>query len=144
MGRVDLRCAFFFERARLGLANHTDDFAREVFIAPDREPLSDGRGLGSEVFDCNLPVHDHDFWRAGIVPFVESPASEERNWEGLKIRGGNRGPTRVHRLIRGGWPAFRNERPSNRITACLKRKIYTGAHRLDAGEWFEPLDERAV
>src|SRR6266550_8332866 len=106
MRGIDLRAALLFERAGPRLADDTDNLAREFFIAPDREPLPDGRGLGSKMFDRNLPVHDHDLWRAGIVSFTERPASEDRNLQGFEISGRDRGPTRVGRFIRSQWLAF--------------------------------------
>ena len=75
MRRINLRVAFIFERGGLDFANDADDFARKVFIAPDRDPFSDRRGLGAEVFDRSLPVYDHDLYRAFVVPFAESPTS---------------------------------------------------------------------
>ena len=48
---------------------------------------------------AELPVYDHDLWPAGVFPFVESPAGEERNLQGFEISWRDRGPIRVRRLI---------------------------------------------
>ena len=89
MRGIDLLTAFLFQRSGLGLPDHTDNFARKLFIAPNRDPLSNRRTLGSEVFGRHMLVDDDDLWRVGIVAFVENPAREERNLQSLEIGGRN-------------------------------------------------------
>ena len=124
---VDLHAALSGERTGLRVADHTDDFAHEFFIAampskcsPDAEAFAD-RGCGrTEMTLRGGFVDDYHLRSVSIVARFEGASGKQRNLQRAKIIARDGGEHRVLRFVHRERPAFRNEPASNRVTRRVR------------------------